>query len=247
MSKRKLWVISIFMIMGLISVACVDETGQTSTESVEAAEELKEEGYLQETDQYTISFTTGVETGILYPLGSILSDFWTNELPNIQATSAASNGSTQNLNFLSQQEAEVGLTMGNVLVEAYNGEGDFEGRPYEDLRVLAGLHQNYDYVIVREGSGVDTVEDFEGRSFVPGATGSGTEKVSSLILGAHDLSFDDVNASFVGFGEATELMRNSQIDGAIVSSGIPAAAVTEALTTANGKLISIEDEIREKL
>jgi len=237
----------LLLLLVIISAACVDETGQSSSEATEAVEESQEKGYLQETDSYPISFTTGVETGILYPLGSILSDFWTNELPNIQATSAASNGSTQNLNFLSQQEAEVALTMGNVLVEAYNGEGDFDGRPYEDVRVLAGLHQNYDYVIVREGSGVETVEDLEGRNFVPGATGSGTEKVSNIILDAHGLSFDDVNASFVGFGEATELMRNDQIDGAIISSGIPAAAVTEALTTANGQLISMDDEIRDKL
>jgi len=247
MIKKKLGVLLTFIVTISIMVGCVDETGQHVSEKTDAVEEAKEKGYSQETEDYSISFTTGVETGTLYPLGAIMSEFWSKELPNIQATSGASNGSTQNLNFLSEKEAEVGLTMGNVLVEAYDGEGDFNGKPYKDLRVLAGLHPNYDYVIVRKGSGIETIEDLKGHDFVPGATGSGTEKVSNMILDAHGLSFDDVNASFVGFGEATELMRNKQIDGTIISSGIPASAVTEALTTADGKLISIDDEKRDKL
>lgn len=226
-------------------IGCVDETGQPASDST--GENAEAKGYLQETDNYKISFTTGGETGVLYPLGAIMSDFWSGELPNVEATSSASNGSTQNLTFLSQGEAEVGLTMGNVLMEAYHGEGDFEGEPYEDVRVLAGLHQNYDYIVAREGSGVESVKDLEGRDFVPGATGSGTEKVSRLILDAYGLSIDDVNASFVGFGEATELMRNKQIDAAIISSGIPASAVTEALSTADGKLLDIDEEQRDKL
>lgn len=247
MSIKKTGILAIFILLISMIAGCVDESGQTADEKEDAAKEAEEEGYLQETDDYPISFTTGVETGTLYPLGAIMSEFWSEKLPNVQATSGASNGSTENLNFLSQDEAEVGLTMGNVLVEAYNGEGDFDGEPYEDLRVLGGLYPNYDYVIARDGSGVESIEDFEGKDFVPGATGSGTEKVSNMILDAYGLSFDDVDASFVDFSEATELMRNKQIDGTVISSGLPASAVTEALTTADGELISIDDDKRDKL
>lgn len=247
MNIKKIGMLPILIItMALIS-GCVDESGKTSDELDEDNKKAEEDGYMQETDDYQISFTTGVETGTLYPLGAILSEYWSQELPNINATSVASNGSTQNLNFLSEQEAEVGITMGNTLVDAYNGEGDFDGRPYEDLKILAGLHQNYDHIVVREGTGIERVDDLKGKKFVPGATGSGTEQVSELILDAYDLTFDDVDASFVGFGEATELMRNNQTDGMIVSSGIPVSAVTEALTTADSKLISMNDEERDKL
>lgn|SRR5699024_6158394 len=247
MNFKSLRILSFLFIVIFLISGCVDESGKSSNELEEESEEAEERGYLQETDDYQINFTTGVETGTLYPLGAIASELWSDELPNVDATSAASNGSTQNLNFLSEGEAEVGLTMGNTLLDAYEGKGDFDDRPYEDLRVLAGLHENYDHIVVREGTDIESVSDIEGKKFVPGATGSGTEQVSEIILDAYGLTFDDTDASFVGFGEAVELMRDKQTDAAIISSGLPVSAVTEAITTADAELISMDDEERDKL
>ena len=42
-------------------------------------------------------------------------------------------------------------------------------------------------------------------------------------------------------------MRNKQIDGALIQAGLPTAAVTEMTATAGGKLIGIDEEIRELL
>ncbi|MDQ0341147.1 TRAP transporter TAXI family solute receptor [Caldalkalibacillus uzonensis] len=42
-------------------------------------------------------------------------------------------------------------------------------------------------------------------------------------------------------------MRNKQIDGALIQAGLPTAAVTEMTSTAGGKLISIDPEIRASL
>ncbi len=254
-AKKVLWMLFISLVAILFIVGCVDETGQPANKQdaqeekpENASEESESEnGYKQETENYKLRFTSAGETGIYYPLGAIFAKFWTDELPNVTASSAASNGSVQNLIFMSQDEADVGLTMSSILSEAYYGEGGFEGRAYKDVRILAGLYQNYNNIVIRKGSGVESIAELVGKDFVPGSTGSGTEIASQQILEAYDMTFDDVNAHFVGFSEATDLMRNKQIAGTNVNSGIPTAAVSEMISTADGVLTSIDEEQIQKM
>ncbi|NEU31395.1 TAXI family TRAP transporter solute-binding subunit [bacterium LRH843] len=233
----------------LFIVGCVDETGQPvkqdekSGESATSGEVSSDlEGYKQETENYKLRFTSAGETGIYYALGAIFAKFWTDELPNVTASSAASNGSVQNLIFMSQKEADVGLVMSGILSDGYYGRAGFEGQPYENVRILAGLYPNYNNVVVREGAGIESIKDVAGKDFVPGSTGSGTEIASQQIFEAYDMTFDDFTAHFVGFSETSDLMRNKQIVGTNINSGIPTAAVSEMLSTADGKLISIDEE-----
>ncbi|MBU8906600.1 TAXI family TRAP transporter solute-binding subunit [Desertibacillus haloalkaliphilus] len=194
-----------------------------------------------------INFATGTTTGIYYPSGSIISDLWSNEIEDITASSQASNGSVQNINFIQQGEADVGWTTAGVAIDAYNGDASFDGRAYEDLRVIAALYPNYNYFVARDGGGVEEIADVEGKQFAPGATGSATETEAERTIGLYGLTFDDVNTNFVGFTEATDLMRNNQIDAAMVNAGIPTSAVSEMLSTADGKLLSMEQDKIDEL
>lgn len=194
-----------------------------------------------------IDLVTASETGLYYPLGASLSNFWSNEVDGVSSSSQSSNGSVQNMIYMSQGEADVGFVMGNILQDAYAGENGFEGEQYEDVRILAGIYPNYNHVVMREGAGIESIGDIEGESFAPGATGSGTEIASQHILGAYGLTFDDINANFGAFPEATDLMRNNQVVGANINGGLPTSAVSEMLSTANGVLTSIDDEERQQM
>lgn len=99
-----------------------------------------------------------------------------------------------------------------------------------------------------EDAGIESIGDLKGKKFAPGSTGSTPEVESSIILPAYGISYpDDINANFVGFTEAIDLMRNKQIDGALIQAGLPTAAVAEMTSTAEGKLIGVEPEIRQQL
>ncbi|MFB4165087.1 TAXI family TRAP transporter solute-binding subunit [Alteribacillus sp. JSM 102045] len=221
-----------------------EETAGGNDEASEASgadglDGLDEQG---DEDDFHIDLVTASETGLYYPLGASIADFWSSEVDGVSSSSQSSNGSVQNMIFMSQGEADVGFVMGNILQEAYNGEAGFDGDPYEDVRILAGIYPNYNHVVLREGSGVESIDDLEGGDFAPGATGSGTEIASQHILGAYGLTFDDMETHFGAFPEATDLMRNNQVDGANINAGIPTSAVSEMLSTANGVLTSIDDE-----
>lgn len=198
--------------------------------------------------QHNLNFPTAGTTGTIYPLGSAMANLWGTEIEGLRVNAQASNGGVENLNLMKEGEAHISFATSGIIWEAYNGERGFKDRKYEDVRIVAGLYYNPNQFVVRENSGVESVGDLKGKKFAPGSIGSTPEVESSIILPAYGINYpDDINANFVGFTEAIDLMRNKQIDGALIQAGLPTAAVTEMTSTADGKLIGIEPEIRKQL
>lgn len=194
------------------------------------------------------NFPTSSTTSTVYPLGAGIANLWNKAVDDINVNAQASNGGVDNLNLLKDGEGHISFATAGIVWEAYNGERSFKDRPYEDVRVVAGLYNNPNQIVVRKDSGIDSIADLKDKRFAPGAVGGTPEVESSIILPKFGIEYpDDIKANFIGFTEATDLMRNNQIDGALIQSGLPTAAVTEMLSTADGKLIGIEPEIRKSL
>ncbi|ABR46868.1 TRAP transporter solute receptor, TAXI family [Alkaliphilus metalliredigens QYMF] len=195
-----------------------------------------------------INFPTATTTGTLYPLGAAMANVWNTELDNVRVSSQASDGGVHNLNLMRDGDAQISFATSGIMLEALEGTGTFEGRPYEDLRIIAGLYYNPNQFVVRKGSGVTNISQIEGKNFTPGAAGSTVEVETGVLLRAYGIDYPDgIRPHFVGFTEAIDLMRNNQIDGAYIQAGLPTAAVTEMISTADGALLSMDEDIIESL
>lgn len=233
--KRKLSILSIVFILILALAGCsnsssTDKKGSSSPKASDSGKKLD------------INLSTATTTGVYYPLGAAFAKMWNDKLPDVSVSSAASDGSVQNINLMQQGKINMAFTTIGVLWSAYNGKDQFKGRPYKDVRILAAIYPNVGQVVARKNSGVKSIADFKGKKFVPGAPGSSTRVLSDRIFGAYGLSLKDTNAQYVGFTEATNLMRNNQVDGAIIMAGVPTSAVVEMLSSANGELVNLGDK-----
>lgn len=196
----------------------------------------------------SISFMTAATTGTVYPLGSAIATLWSDKLDYVTASATASNGGVENLNCIREGEAQIGVAVTSIMYESMNGTGAFEGNPDPNLRVLAGLYYNPNQIVVSAESGINSIADLKGKRFAPGAPGGTSEVETNYHLTAAGLNYpDDLDAQYVGFTEASDLMRNKQLDGAWIMAGIPTAAVTEITSTAGGKLVPIDEALIEKL
>lgn len=195
-----------------------------------------------------LAFPTAATTGALYPLGAGIANLWNTKLDYVTARVQASNGGVQNLNLLKAGEAQVSFAVSSITYEALHGERGFKDRAYEGVRILAGLYYNPNQVVAREAGGVNSLEDFKGKRFAPGAAGGTTEVESRVHFTAAGLQYPgDIRAQFVGFTESIDLMRNRQLDGAWIMAGLPTAAVTEMCATAGGKLVGMSPELIKKV
>lgn len=202
------------------------------------------------TDQETLylKFPTASTTGSIYPIGAAIATLWNENIEGLNVSVEASNGGVQNLNLLAEKEAQIGVAVTNIMTEQKNGTGVFEGKQYDGIRVLTALYSNYNQVVVSKDSGIKSLADIKGKNFAPGAPGSTPEVETNVHLTAAGLTYpDDFKPQFVGFTESIDLIRNRQLDGAWLQAGIPTAAISEITSTANGRLISIDEDVIEKL
>lgn len=233
--RKKLW-FSLFLTVLIVSLlGC-------SSGSSESTENSNENGEILD-----IEFSTATTTGNFYPLGAALANIWNEQIPGIKVASQASDGSVQNINLMQQGDIKMGLSTLGVLYNAYHGKDQFEGREYKDVRVVSTLFADAAQVIVTEDSGIESVEELVGQPFVPGAPGSGAKSLSDEIFEAYDMTVEDIEAEFVGYSQAADLLRNGKIVGAQVMSALPTSAAIEMLSTTNSKIIDLTDEAIKRL
>ena len=194
-----------------------------------------------------INFPTAGASGALYAVGAAITNMWSNNVPGVQAASQASAGGIANLNMVSDGEAQVSIAISSNVYQCLNGTDSFKDHPYKDLRAIAGLYMNPNQVVVTAKSGIQTLADVKGKRFAVASAGSSVYNESNAHFTAAGLKFpDDIQAEYITFTDAADMLQNGSIDGAWIMSGAPASAVTQALT-GGARLVDIDDQLVKEL
>lgn len=196
--------------------------------------------------QQFLSLGTAGTGGIYYPLGGAIASRLSIADPVRQYTAEVSGGSEENINRLAQGQMDLAMVIGMTAYQAYHGEGNYT-EPISGLRALAPLYPNVTHIIVRAELPVTSVADFRGLRVSVGAAGSGTEALSRHVLEAYGITYEDISPRYLSFAESSTALQDGAIDAAIISVGYPAAAVLEATTTADMRLLGVEPEIMEQM
>lgn len=195
-------------------------------------------------EQQYLSIATGGTGGTYYPLGGALAVILNESDIGVQATAQATGASVENVTLISEDEAEVAFVQNDVVYYAANGIESYEGQDkVENIAGVATLYPEVVQIIATEESGITSVEDLAGMRIAVGAPGSGTEVNARQILAEHGLTYDDLaKADYLSFSEATDNMRNKQIDAAFITSAIPTSSVSELSQTVPIVIISVEED-----
>ncbi|SNT07582.1 hypothetical protein SAMN05446037_103734 [Anaerovirgula multivorans] len=217
----------------LILTGCGGKSVDTPEESAEGEVEIDRSMF--------ITIATGPTSGVYYPIGGGFSSV-IEELgyrSSVQSTGA----SVENINLILGDRAELAIVMADAVLQAYEAFGAFEGEtPKEELRGLMSLYPNYVQLVTTADSGIESFYDLKGKRVGVGAPNSGVELNARLMFEAHGMTYDDIRADYLNYGEAIDQMRNGMIDAAFVTSGIPNATIMDLATTHKIKIIPIEGE-----
>lgn len=186
-----------------------------------------------------MSLGTAGTAGIYYPLGGAIASRLSIADPVRQYTAEVSGGSVENVNRLASGQMDLAMSIASTAYEAQRGVGDFT-RPISGLRAIAPLYANLTHILVPASSRARSVADFAGFRVSVGAAGSGTEQLARHLLEGYGLTYDDIEPRYLSFAESSSALRDGAIDAAIISVGYPAAAVLEASTTADMRLLPVD-------
>ena len=193
-----------------------------------------------------LSWHAGGTGGTYFPLSNefktIVEDN-TDFTLQVQSTGA----SVENVGSLARGNADFALIQNDVASFAYNGEGleEFQGNAVPTLRGVATLYPETIHIITLADTGIENLSDLSGATINTGDLGSGTQVDAQLILDA--VGITDFNEQNTGFSQATDQLRNGDIDAAFIVGGWPVGAVEELATTNNITIVAISEENREAI
>jgi hypothetical protein len=192
-----------------------------------------------------ITILTGGTGGIYYPLGVGLSQIFRDALPEATLSVQATAASAENLHLLQVERGELGFTLGDALVDAWEGnaEAGFTA-PLTKLRTVARIYSNFVQIVANAESGVGTLEDMRGRRISVGAPGSGTELNARAIVRAAGMSYADFSrVEYLSFSESVELIKNRQLDVTLQSAGLGVASLRDLAASVRIVVIPIPAEV----
>ena len=183
-----------------------------------------------------LNIATAGATSSVFPVGVAIAEIMNETIPDVEVSAVTTGGTVDNMNQIGSGDADIAFANSGVANTAFEGTGAFEGNAVTGLRGLFASATQFAQIVARADADIATVADLAGKRFVPGGAGSGTERVSRAVLAAHGLSYDDggeVNADFVGYSEASEMLRNGQTDAALFTGALPLGALVDATTSAD--------------
>ena len=201
-------------------------------------------------EQQFISIGTGGVTGVYYPTGGAICRLVNRERKEhgIRCAVESTGGSVYNINTIKAGELEFGVAQSDWQYHAYNGTSKFKDNPFPKLRAMFSVHPEPFTLLVRADSGITSFEGLRGKRVNVGNPGSGQRATMEVVMDAFGIAMDDLGLATEYKGsEMAKQICDGNIDAMIYTIGHPAAAIKEATTTCDVKLISVVGAPIDKL
>ena len=197
--------------------------------------------------QKTMAIGTGGTGGVYYPLGGAIANVLSKALPNTQATAEVTGGSVDNLKLIASGQSELGFSMADAALDAFNGQDKFKAKV--PLQTLLVVYPNRMHVVTVEGAGIEKMSDLKGKRVSTGSPGSATEVMAFRVLEAAGLDKDkDMKRERLGVAESVNAIKDRKIDAFMWVGGVPTAAVTDLAATPGMKIKLIDhSDLVEKM
>ncbi len=194
-----------------------------------------------------ITIGSGGVGGTYYPLGGVMAELLSNGKVNIRANSRSTSASRENCRLVASDQAQIGMTMGSTLYQAYNGVDAFKDDGKLDLLTLMHMYAAPQHVVTTTRTGIKTFEDMKGKKISVGAPGGGDQVLTNMILAAAGWTEKDFQKQQLTQPEAVTALKDGNLDVAFFNFAIPGSAVMEIAAVRDVVLIPIPDDVIAKV
>ena len=195
----------------------------------------------------SINVGTGGSTGTYYGFCNVISTLL-KEKTGAQLMIQSSGASKANILDIDDGIVDMAIVQNDVMDYAYNGTSLFENDgAITSFSTLGAVYAEVCQIVARADSGIKTVADLKGKKVSVGDSGSGVEFNAQQILGAYDITFEDIDKQNLSFQASADALKDGKIDAFFCTAGAPTVAITDLSTTTGIVLLGIDDEHLTKL
>ena len=194
-----------------------------------------------------LNIATGGTSGVYYPLGGAMAEIFNKSIPGVNATAQSTGASVANINGLKDGSVQLAMVQNDITYYAASGTEMFKDKKVEGLKGLATLYPETVQIVTLEKTGIKDLAGLKGKRVAVGAAGSGTEANARQMLEAFGITYKDIKAQYLSFGEAASNLKDGNIDAAFVTAGHPTAAIQDVAAQHKIVLIPVAGESVDKL
>jgi TRAP transporter TAXI family solute receptor len=182
--------------------------------------------------QRFVTMGTGGVTGVYYPTGGAISKLVNNKrsVYNLRMTVESTGGSVFNVNALMNSDIEMGIVQSDLQYQAYNGLGEWEGKPQKKLRAMFAIHPEAVTILSAADKNINGIQDLKGKIVNIGAPGTG-QRVNALdLFTAAGIDADkDLKIEGIKPAESAGMLQDGRIDAYFYTVGHPNGSIKEAV------------------
>jgi len=155
---------------------------------------------------------------------------------SVKAQSSA--GAVENLRKVNAGRMQFGVTYSGAVWKGRNGKLTGDTKKYEDVLAVAYLYGAPAQLVVRQGSGIKSTKDLEGKKVGVGNAGSGAFDNCQQFF-THMGIWDKIERNAMGYNDAANAFGNKQLDAFWLFTAYPSGAVIMAAQTNDIELIDL--------
>lgn len=195
----------------------------------------------------TIRFGAAGIGGMYHSFASAYAGMVQNDLSDYIIETKPTAGSAANLRLLSEDYIQLGIAQNDLIYDAYNGSGDYDGAPLTGYSAIAALYPEVCQIVVREDSDIHTINDLQGKTVSIGEQESGTERNALQILTVSGLTDALITTVNLDYTEAAQALQSGQIDAFFCTAGIRTTVIDELAKQCDIRLIGPDEACRNRL
>ncbi len=227
----------------LLCTACVGGSGDDTT-TTNPNNEAVAGGDLS---SIKINVGTGGSTGTYYGFCNVISTLL-KEKTGANLMIQSSGASKANILDIDDGIVDMAIVQNDVMDYAYNGTSLFADiGAVDSFSTLGAAYAEVCQIVARADSGITSVADLKGKKVSVGDSGSGVEFNAQQILGAYDITFEDIDKQNLSFQASADALKDGKIDAFFCTAGAPTVAITDLSTTTGTVLVGIDAEHIAKL
>ncbi len=179
-----------------------------------------------------------------YILGTGYAELMKNQL-GIEVSIEATPGGITNMQAMRSGDMDLGLTTCWLAGQGMEGTNWADGTKYDMIRTMFPTHSSVMYIFTLADSGINTIQDCEGKRVGCGSAGSTSGDAAPLVFEALGIT----PKSFTGLSSTGECdaLKDGTIDVGIGVTGIPASWLLDLETAKDIKIIPLSDSDLETI
>lgn len=195
--------------------------------------------------QERMSIATGSSGGVYYLWGGALAKIWSDNIEGVTFNVEATTGQVPNVKLMEAGQLEVSMYNVATAYEAWEGIGDYSDQKYRKQRALFAMYPSYYVMTSLADSGIDSIEDWEGKRISFGTAGGTVDVIGRNIL--NTLEIQPANILNSGWPDVPGQMRDGLVDAIGAIGGQPWPPLADLETTHELVFYDFTEEQIEKL